>query len=95
MSLLAIFKKTHFRIAIPIRGRSTFIYNTAWRHESESVKNINLDAVAFLISSIAVMIAQISAVKIDAESGNLMDNLVSDGKTVAHATEFPSRDPSV
>ena len=35
------------------------------------------------------MIAQISAVKIDAESGNLMDNSVSDGKTVAHATELP------
>ena len=41
------------------------------------------------------MIAQISAVKIDAESGNLMENVMSDGKTVAHATEFPSRDPSV
>ena len=37
------------------------------------------------------MIAQISAVKIDAESGNLMENSMSDGKTVAHATEFPSR----
>ena len=41
------------------------------------------------------MISQISAVKIDAESGNLMENVMSDGKTVAHATEFPSRDPSV
>ena len=41
------------------------------------------------------MIAHISAVKIDAESGNLMKNSVSDGKTVAHATEFASRDPSV
>ena len=41
------------------------------------------------------MIAHISAVKIDAESGNLMYNSVSDEKTVAHATEFPSRDPSV
>ena len=51
-----------------------------------SVKIINLDSDAFLISSRAVMIAHISAVKIDAESGNLMDNSVSDGKTVAHAT---------
>ena len=41
------------------------------------------------------MIAQISVMKIDAESGILMDNSVSDGKTVVHATEFPSRDPSV
>ena len=41
------------------------------------------------------MIAQISAVKIVAESGSLMENVVSDGKTVAHATEFPSRDLSV
>ena len=90
-----MFKKTHFRIAIPIKGCSSFIYNKAWRHESESVKIINLDADAFLISSRAVMIAQISAVKIDAKSGNLMDNSVSDGKTVAHATEFPSLDPSV
>ena len=41
------------------------------------------------------MIAQISVVKIDAESGNLKENSVSDGKTVVQATEFPSRDPSV
>ena len=49
MFLLAIFKKTHFRIAIPIKGCSSFsfIYNRAWRHESESVKIINLDADAF------------------------------------------------
>ena len=47
---------------------------------------MNLNADAFLISSMALMIAQISAVKIDAESGNLMANSVSDGKTVAHAT---------
>ena len=32
------------------------------------------------------MIAHISAVKMDAKSGNIMDNSVSDGKTVAHAT---------
>ena len=36
------------------------------------------------------MIAHILAVKIDAESGNLMNNSVSDGKTVAQATEFSS-----
>ena len=94
MSLLALFKKTHFRITIPVKGCSSFVYNKAWRHESESVKSMNLDADAFLISSRALMIAQISAVKIDAESDNFMKNLVSDGKTVAHTTEFPSRDQS-
>ena len=41
------------------------------------------------------MIAQTSAVNTDAESGNLMEITVFDGKTVAHATKFPSRDPSV
>ena len=56
---------------------------------------MNLDADAFFISSRALMIAQILAVKIGDESGNLMENSVSDGKTVAHATKFPSRDPSV
>ena len=56
---------------------------------------MNLDADAFFISSRALMIAQISAVKIDAESGNHMEIPVSDGKTVAQPTEFPSRDPSV
>ena len=30
----------------------------------------------------------------DAESGNLMEITVSDGKTVAQATDVPSRDPS-
>ena len=75
--LLAIFKTTHFRITIPINGCSSFIYTKAWKHESESVKNINLDADVFVISSRALMIAQISAEKIDAESGNLVENLVS------------------
>ena len=56
---------------------------------------MNLDADAFFISSRALMIAQISAVKIDAESENLMENSVSDGKNVAQATEILSRDPSV
>ena len=54
-----------------------------------------LDAIESLISFRALMIAQISAVKIDAEWGNLMEITVFDGKTVAQATEFPSRDPSV
>ena len=44
---------------------------------------MNLDADASLISSRALMIAQISAVKIDAESGNLVENSVVDRKTVA------------
>ena len=41
------------------------------------------------------MTAQTSAVHIDADSGNLMEITVSDGKTVSQATEFPSREPSV
>ena len=41
------------------------------------------------------MIAQTSAVNTDAESGNLMEITVSDGKTVAQATEFPFCEPSV
>ena len=41
------------------------------------------------------MIAQISAVKMDTESGNIMKITVFDGKTVAQATEFPSHEPSV
>ena len=93
MSLFAIFKKTHFSITIPINGCSSLRYNKAWRHKSECVKIINLDA--FLISYRALMYAQISAVKIDAELDNIMKHSVSDGKTVAHATEFPSCDPSV
>ena len=39
------------------------------------------------------MTSQISAVNMDAESGNIMEITVSDGKT--QATELPSRDPSV
>ena len=41
------------------------------------------------------MIAQTSAVNMDAKSGNLMEITVSDGKTVAQATKLPSRHPSV
>ena len=37
------------------------------------------------------MIAQTSAVNTDAESGNLMEITVFDGKTVAQATAFPSQ----
>ena len=43
----------------------------------------------------ALMIAQISAVNMDAESANLIEIKVFDGKTVAQAIEFPSREPSV
>ena len=48
-----------------------------------------------LISSRALMIDLISAVNMGAESGNLMEITVFDGKTVAQVTEFPSREPSV
>ena len=43
------------------------------------------------------MIAQISAVKMDAESDYFMEIMVSDEKKkiTAHATEFPSCDPFV
>ena len=45
-----------------------------------------LDAAEFLISSRTLMIAQISAVNMDALSGNLVEITVFDGKTVAQAT---------
>ena len=95
MSLLAKLKNTHFRITIPIKGCPSFIYCKAWRHESESVKIIYVDATESLICSRALMIAQTSAVKMHAESGNPIEITVSDGKTVAQATECPSREPSV
>ena len=57
-------------------------------------KIIYLEATESLICSRALMITQISAVNMDAESGNLRD-IVSDGKTVAQATEMQFRDPSV
>ena len=38
MSLLASVKGKLFRITIPDRGCSSFIYCKAWIHESESVK---------------------------------------------------------
>ena len=41
------------------------------------------------------MIAQTSAENTDAESGNLMEITVFGGKTVAQATAFPSREPSI
>ena len=37
------------------------------------------------------MIAQISVVNMDAEPGNLMEIILFDGKTVAQATEFPTK----
>ena len=61
--VFAKFKKTHFRITIPINGCSSFIDCNAWRHESESVKTMYLDATEYFISSRALMFAQISAVK--------------------------------
>ena len=42
-----------------------------------------LDAPEYMISSRALMIAQTSAVKMDAESGNIIEIMVFDGKTVA------------
>ena len=53
------------------------------------------DAIESLICSKALMIAQTSAVNTDAESGNLKKITAFDGKTVAQATAFPSREPSV
>ena len=67
MSLLVIFKKTHFRNISPIKGCSSFIYYKAWRHESESVKIIYLDAIESLICSRTLMIVHISGVNMDAE----------------------------
>ena len=71
LNLLAKYKlKKHFRITIPIKECSSFIgpYRKAWKHESESVKKKYLDEDAlFLISSRALLIAQVSAVNTDAE----------------------------
>ena len=55
----------------------------AWRHESESVKIINLDVCKCLILSRASIIA----VKREAELCNLLE-IVSNGKTVVKATEL-------
>ena len=74
MSVLATFKKTHLRITIPIKGCSSFMDCKAWRHESESVKIIYLDATESLICSRALMIAQTSAVNRDGESGSKAAN---------------------
>ena len=46
-----------------------------------------LDAIESLICSMALMIAQTSAVNTD-ESGNLMESTVSDGKPLAQAQYF-------
>ena len=77
MPLLTKFKKTHFHITIPIKGYSSFIYCKAWIHESDSVKIIYLDGTESLICSRALMIANISVVNMDPESGNLMERLYS------------------
>ena len=47
-----------------------------------------LDAIESLICSRALMIAQTSAINMDAESGNLMDITVFDGKTAKHETRL-------
>ena len=54
-----------------------------------SVKIIYLDGTESLICSRVIPIAQTSAVYMDAESGNVMEITVSDGKTIAQVTEFP------
>ena len=54
-----------------------------------------LDAIESLICFRALIIAQTSAVNTGAESGNLMEMTVFDGKTVAQAKAFPSHEPSV
>ena len=73
---VSFFKKTHFRMTSLIEGCSSFIWCKAWRQESESVNIIRLNATEYLISSRALMITQISAVNMDAESGNLMGIMV-------------------
>ena len=54
-----------------------------------------MDAIESLICSRALMIVQTSSVNIDAESGNYMEIVVSGGKPVVQATEFPSCEPSI
>ena len=88
MSLLATFKNTHFRITIPIKGCSSFICCKAWRHDSESVKIIYLDATESLIYTRVLMIAQTSDVNMDAGSANLMKITVSDCST-SHKLPIP------
>ena len=80
MSFWAKYKKTHFCITIPIRGCSSFIDCKAWRHESESLNTMYLDAIKSLICSKALMIAQTSAVNMESDSGNLMEITVFDDK---------------
>ena len=55
-----------------------------WKHESESVKTMYLDATELFFFCRVLMIAQISAVNMD--SGNLVEIMVFDEKTVAQAT---------
>ena len=86
MSLLAKFKTTQFHITIQIKGCSSLIYCKAWRYEIESVKTMSFDEDAFLISSRALMVAQVSAVNTDAKLDNLIEIMVFDGKSAAHVT---------
>ena len=87
-----LLKKTHKNPHLsPLQSK---IFKS-WRHESKSVKIIYLDATESLVWSRALMFAQISAVNMDAESGNLLEITMSYRKTVAQATERPSSGPSV
>ena len=69
-----------------MKGYSSFIYCKARRQESESAKIIYLDATESLFSSRALVIAHTSAVNMDAKSGNRIEIMASDGKTVAQSS---------
>ena len=63
------------------------MYCNAWKRKSKSVKIKHLDVTKSLICSKALMTAQTSAVNIDAESGNLTEIMVSDGKKLQHTLQ--------
>ena len=86
--------KTHFRITIPIKGCFSFMWCKTLQTRKWVCKNYVFQCNR-ITGSRALMIGQTSAVNTDAESSNLMEITVFDGKTVAQATEFPSRDQSV
>ena len=73
MYFLAKFKKT-LSYHHPNQRISSFIDCKARIHE------MYLDATEYFISSRALMIAQISAIQMDAESGHLMEITVFDEK---------------
>ena len=82
MSLLTKIVKTHTFISSS-QSRDVAVSNVVKPGDTklESVKIIYLDATESLMYSRALIITQISAVNMDAESGNLMDITVSDGNT--------------